>query len=81
MKQIHIETSTYGKNGNRLVVSELDEKGNGGGTRIVGAKFNDFSSNKEISVPLTVSQAKTLVEELQKAIIRIQIISESEAQE
>lgn len=68
MKQIVIENSVYNKKSKRLVVSYRDETGRGWGTRIVGGKFNNFLSDKEISVPLTIEQAKELVKELEELI-------------
>ena len=73
MKTIHIQASTYGKgNYPRLAISDIDERGYGGGTRIVGAKFGDFESGKEIDVPLTLKQAKELLKELQRTIESIE---------
>ena len=72
MKEIQIQTSIYkmfNKNSKRLSVNYIDTKsGYGFGTRIVGAKYNDFESVLEINVNLTVEQAKTLIKELETII-------------
>ena len=67
---IHTSEISYGKNykGFRLATMLYDEKHQGGGTRICGPKFGDFNSTKEIEVPLTIKEAKTLITELQKLI-------------
>ena len=68
MKTITIEASIYNKISKRLVVSLLDENGNGSGLRIKGAKFNYFDSDHEIVVPLTIQEAKDLISEVQKLV-------------
>ncbi|MDD4615425.1 MAG: hypothetical protein PHI40_08505 [Caldisericia bacterium] len=67
MNRIYVQASKYkpkGGDGARLAVGIL----NGGGARIKGPKFGDFPSVSEITVTLTLEEARELAEELLKLI-------------